>query len=324
MLADYSETALAGSIDFKSRVFVSSVSPEMKPVQRLISEIAPTDTPVLVSGESGTGKEVVALQIHRLSEYRELPFRRLSCAALTQDSLLAQLRGFVDGHTGKSGKYVGTLFFDEVSELDGNCQRHLLHSFPDGDASPTQQSILGRILSCTARDLESEVKGGGFRSELFYRLNGVCLRLPPLRRRKEDIPILAEFFLRKYAKVFARKQMNLSDSTLRLLTDYSWPGNIRELESVIKKIVALENEELAICDLKGEGAHPRVPDSAPIACSLKAVARAASHQAERRLILQTLERTHWNRKRAADALQISYKSLLYKLKQIKFPDSEEV
>ncbi len=326
MLLNYSEVACgpggdAGFTVLSNRIFISSVSPAMKSVQRLISEIGPTEIPVLLVGESGTGKEVAALQIHGLSKYRELSFHKLSCAALTQDSFRQQLHSFVDGHTAKNGRSAGTLFFDEVSELNGDCQRHLLRAFPDGEGLPVQECIPGRVLSCTVRDLESEVQGGSFRSELFYRLNGVCLRLPPLRRRQEDIPLFVRFFLRKYAKLFDRKPMNLSDSTLRLLTDYSWPGNIRELENIVKKIVALESEELAMCDIKAPPALSPVSDSPATTCSLKAVARAASHQAERQLILQTLERTHWNRKRAAEALQISYKSLLYKLKQIRLPDS---
>ena len=192
MLLNYSDTTYssageAGSPVLNNRIFISSVSPQMRPVQRLISEIAPTDIPVLLVGESGTGKEVAALQIHGLSKYREMPFHKLSCAAFTQESFQTQLHSFVDGPTAKNGRRAGTLFFDEVSELDGNCQRHLLHSFPDREGLPAQESIPVRILSCTARDLESDVQGGRFRSELFYRLNGVYLRLPALRRRKEEL-----------------------------------------------------------------------------------------------------------------------------------------
>jgi two-component system response regulator AtoC len=329
MLLNYSDTTCAaggevGSLALNNRIFISGVSPEMQAVQRLISEIAPTDIPVLLAGESGTGKEVAALQIHGLSEFRGLPFRKLTCAAFTQETFQTELHRFVDGDTAKNGRINGTLFFDEVSELDGNCQRWLLHSLPDGEGLPARESITGRVLSCTARDIESDVQAGRFRSELFYRLNGVCLRLPPLRRRKEDIPLFVEFFLRKYAKLFDRATMSLSDSTHRALTDYSWPGNIRELENIVKKIVALESEELVVSELRAQPAPSRASDSPADTCSLKAVARAASHQAERQLILQTLARTRWNRKRAAEALQISYKSLLCKLKQIRLPGSEGV
>ena len=304
--------------------FLSTLSAEMQPVQRLLSEIAPTEIPVLVEGESGTGKEIVARQIHELSSQRGLPFMKFSCAAFAVESFQLQLRNFENGRLAKIGKSGGTLFFDEISELDANCQRHLLHLFPEENVRRGNQSLGGRVVSCTTRDLESEVHGGRFRSELFYRLNGVCLRLPPLRKRKEDIPLLAQFFLNKYSQLFHRGKVSLSDRTLGLLVDHPWPGNVRELENVIKKIVALENEELAVSDLSARPTPLAPMGTTMITCPLKAAARAASQQAERELILQTLTRTHWNRKRAAAALQISYKSLLYKLKQIRVPDSEEV
>jgi two-component system response regulator AtoC len=311
-------------VSLGQQFFLSTQSAEMQPVQRLLSEIARTEIPVLVEGESGTGKEIVALQIHELSGQSGLPFMKFSCSAFAADSFQSQMRSFENGQSAKNGKSAGTLFFDEISELDANCQRHLLHLFPEGNGLRKSQSLAGRIVSCTTRDLESEVHGGRFRSELYYRLNGVCLRLPPLRKRKEDIPLLAQFFLNKYSSLFHRGEVSLSERTLGRLVDYAWPGNIRELENVIKKIVALENEELATSDLNSRPAQVSVARTMLVTHSLKATARAASQQAERELILQTLTRTHWNRKKAAEALQISYKSFLYKLKQIRVPDSEEV
>ena len=303
--------------------FLAWQSAEMLPVLRLLSEIAPTEIPVLVEGESGTGKEIVALQIHLLSNQRGLPFQKLSCAAFGGEGFQNHLKNFESGQSTRNGVEGGTLFFDDISELDTNSQRYLLHLFPEENGIRRAQFLAGRIVSCTSRDLEFQVHGGHFRSELYYRLNGVCLKLPPLRKRKEDIPQLAQFFLNKYSRLFRRGERNLSEGTLRRLVDYTWPGNIRELENVIKKVVALENEELATADL-----NPRPVSSAPapavVTHSLKAAARAASQQAERQLILQTLTRTHWNRKKAAEALQISYKSLLYKLKQIRVPESGEV
>ena len=304
--------------------FLSILSSEMQPVNKLLSEIAPTEIPVLIEGESGTGKEIAALQIHELSHHRGSHFTKLNCTGFGADSFEAQLREFENGRSAKNGKSAGTLFFDEINELDANCQRHLLNVFPDGNGVRRERALAGRIVSCTTRDMESEVHGGRFRSELFYRLNGVCLRLPPLRKRKEDIAPLSQFFLNKYSRLFQRREVSLSAHALGQLVEYGWPGNIRELENVIKKIVALENEDLALSGL-GERSVPPAP-SGPrlITHSLKAAARAASQQAERELILQTLSRTHWNRKKAAEALQISYKSFLYKLKQIRVPDSEEV
>jgi DNA-binding NtrC family response regulator len=297
----------------------------MQPVQRLISEIAPTDIPVLLLGESGTGKEFAAMQIHSLSVYRGLEFRKVTCSSATADSL--QSHFISEGHGNViSGDSAGTLFLDELGELDGDCQKRLLHLIPDGAGTAGGQAVGGRIVSCSTRDLESDAHHGTFRSELFYRLSGVCVQLPPLRRRQEDIPILARHFLRKYADVFRRAEMKLSDRVMQVLTEHPWPGNIRQLENVIKRIVALENEDLGIVDLKVSPMFSTLPQMAVAAPprSLKAASRAASRLAERELILDTLERTHWNRKRAAEALQISYKSLLFKLKQIQVPESEKV
>jgi two-component system, NtrC family, response regulator AtoC len=308
-----------------SNAYISGVSAEMQPVQRLISEIAPTDIPVLLVGESGTGKEVVAMQIHSLSQYRDLRFVKVPCSTVIAESLEGHFSVAANGKSDKNTNHTGTLFLDEIGELNEDCQRRLLHSVPDGSVA-AGQSMGGRIVSCSTRDLETDVHHGKFRSELFYRLSGVCVELPPLRRRRDDIPVLVQHFLGKYARVFHRAEMTLSDRVVQLLIEHPWPGNIRQLENVIKRIVALENEELGIVDLKVSPMLSVPPQSniAPPTRSLKAASRAASMQAERELILQTLERTHWNRKRAAEALQISYKSLLFKLKQIQVPKSEEV
>jgi two-component system response regulator AtoC len=308
------------------KVHVSGVSAEMQPVQRLISEIAPTDIPVLLLGESGTGKEFAAMQIHSLSRYGGLQFQKVSCSGTNAESLANYFVPRVNGNGSGDQNRMGTLFLDEVGELDPDCQKRLLHSIPDGNGLPAGQSIGGRIVSCSTRDLETDVHHGKFRSELFYRLSGVCVQLPPLRRRQEDIPLLVRHFLTKYAEVFHRAEMTLSNHVMQLLAEHPWPGNIRQLENVVKRIVALENEELGIVDLKVSPLFSSLPQTAVAAPlrSLKAASRAASRRAERELILQTLERTHWNRKRAAEALQISYKSLLFKLKQIQVPESEEV
>lgn len=314
---------VAETTSLQAQFYLSWCSPQMQPIRRLISEIARTDLPVLIMGESGTGKEIVAIQIHALSENRELPFVKLSCTAAGSELFQAQLRELESHWCSRNGNSIGTVFFDEISELDANCQKRVLHLFPEGNGLKATP-ISGRIVSCTTRDLETEVHGGRFRSELFYRLNGVCLKLAPLRQRKEDLPGLAQFFLRKYARMFRRAEMKLREETMSRLVDYSWPGNIRELENVIKKIVALENEELALGDLGARPVPPMPCGSALVKHSLKAAAKAASQQAERELILQTLERTHWNRKKAAEALLISYKSLLYKLKQIQMPEQEKL
>ena len=315
-----------GSPSSASKVYISGISAKMQPVQRLISEIAPTDIPVLLLGESGTGKEVAAMQIHNLSLYQGLCFLKVPCSTVMPEALETHFNSRIDGNGDKNGSRMGTVFLDEIGELDQGSQRCLLHSIPDGSGVAAGQAMGGRIVSCSTRDLETDVHQGKFRSELFYRLSGVCVHLPPLRRRRDDIPLLVRHFLNKYATVFHRAEMTLSERVMQLLVEHPWPGNIRQLGNVIKRIVALENEELGIVDLKVSPMFPgplHTTTAAPTR-SLKAASRAASRQAERELILQTLERTHWNRKRAAEALQISYKSLLFKLKQIQVLESEEI
>ncbi|MCU1241331.1 MAG: two component, sigma54 specific, transcriptional regulator, Fis family [Candidatus Acidoferrum typicum] len=326
ILSDLNVPSSNGALSASAKVYISGVSEEMAPVQRLISEIAPTDIPVLLVGESGTGKEMAAMQIHVLSHYRELRFLKMACSTVAAEALDSHFTSSGNGGSEKNCHLTGTLFLDEVGELDQDRQRHLLHAIPDGANISAGQVMGGRIVSCSSRDLETDVHHGKFRSDLFYRLSGVCVQLPPLRRRRDDIPVLVGYFLKKYARVFSRSEMTLSDRAMQLIVEHPWPGNIRQLENVIKRIVALENEDLGIVDLKISPMFPTLSHTsvAEPTRSLKAASRAASRQAERELILQTLERTHWNRKRAAEALQISYKSLLFKLKQIQVPESEGV
>jgi two-component system, NtrC family, response regulator AtoC len=208
--------------------------------------------------------------------------------------------------------------------LDATCQRSLLYALPDGNDEPRRGILTARVISTTSRNLDVEMRAGRFRSELYYRVNGVCLRLPPLRERKDDIPLLVEFMLTKHAAQFGRPRPVLSPRTLRVFLNHSWPGNIRELENVVKKIVALGDERLAVTEFEEAPIEAKTETEAPEVrgYSLKAAARAASREAEREMILKALAHTRWNRKRAAQELQISYKSLLYKLKQIGVQDTE--
>ena len=290
--------------------FVPSSNPSMCALERTMADIAATDMPVLVLGESGTGKGAIAYRIHQLSRRRHLPFVKLNCAALATD--------FLNGSFGNgSGQNVhqATLFLDEIGELDPATQSRLVYALPDGDLDESEGRLGARIISASRRNLEKEMRGGRFREDLYFRLSGVCLRLPLLRQRKEDIPLLAEHFLTKYAALFGRRKPELQPQTLQILLEHSWPGNIRELEHAMQKIVALGDERVALADLRGS--RPQEPPARESeGLSLKQAARAASRQAERELILKVLSRTRWNRKRAAQELQISYKALLYKLKQI--------
>jgi two-component system response regulator AtoC len=302
--------------------FVGGMSLAMQTLENVVAEIAPTSIPVLLVGESGAGKEMFARRIHQLSANAEEPLVKIACASINPMNFASELGlNRIDLPEEGLRTLSGTVFFDEISELDSASQRSLLYALPDGEARPRRGSLGARVISTTSRNLDDEMKAGRFRSELYYRINGVCLRLPPLRDRKEDIPLLVESFLTKYAAEFGRARPSLSPRALRMLLDYSWPGNIRELENAVKKIVALGAENFALPELVVEPAEVRTEVSESRCYSLKAAARAASREAEREMILKALARTRWNRKRAAQELQISYKSLLYKLKQIGLPDS---
>jgi DNA-binding NtrC family response regulator len=302
--------------------FVGGMCAAMQTLENVVAEIAPTNIPVLLMGESGAGKEMFARRIHHLSANGDEPLVKIACASMNPANFAGELGLSKSDLSAEEVKTLNrTVFFDEISELDSSCQRSLVYALPDGEARPRRGSLGARVISTTNRNLDDEMRAGRFRSELYYRINGVCLRLPPLRDRKEDIPLLVESFLTKYAAEFGRPRPSLSPRALRMLLDYSWPGNIRELENAVKKIVALGAENLALPDLVAEPVETRTEVSETRSYSLKAAARAASREAEREMILEALARTRWNRKRAAQELQISYKSLLYKLKQIGLSDS---
>ncbi|MCI0352829.1 MAG: sigma 54-interacting transcriptional regulator [Acidobacteriales bacterium] len=292
-----------------NHVFIGGESPAMQALERVIADIARTNIPVLLTGESGTGKEIVAVHIHRQSQRAAEPFVKVVCATVMPEDLHAKQN--------ESGRGVGTLLLDEISELDPACQAKLLHVLPDDRAEPGSGA---RIISSARKNLDEEIHAGRFREELYYRVNGVCLRLPPLRQRREDVPAMAEYFLRKYSALFSRPRPRLTAHTLQILQDHSWPGNVRELENAMRKLVALGDEGIALADLANINGHTEQPGGNG-GLSLKEAARAASRQAERELILKVLGRTRWNRKRAAQELRISYKALLYKLKQIGLEDS---
>jgi len=302
--------------------FVTGMCPAMQTLENVVAEIAPTNIPVLFVGESGTGKAMFAQRVHRLSSRSQEPLVTISCAAMNSAQLASELRLNPSRNAEASVPSAGSVIFDEISELDSASQRNLLHALPDGMTDSRPGMLGARVISTTSRNLDDEMRLGRFRTELYYRINGVCLRLPPLRDRREDIPLLVEYLLSKHAAQLGRPRPSLSPRTVRMLLDHLWPGNIRELENVVKKIIALGDEQLAVSELTVVPLEPRVDVPESRGYSLKAASRAASRVAERELILKALAHTRWNRKRAAQELQISYKSLLYKLKQIGVQDSE--
>jgi DNA-binding NtrC family response regulator len=288
----------------------------MRSLNAMAVEIARTDLAVLLKGESGTGKEVYARLIHAASGLAGAPFKKVNCSGSDAGRQLGQIHEAL-GTSGTSGCVNSeTLFLDGVDELDLPCQRVLLSLLSDNEQKNSRGETALRLISSASGDMEREIEAGRFRRELYFRINGVVLRLPPLRERKEDIPWLFAYFLAKHADELKKQVPLMNDSALKVLISYSWPGNIRELETVAKKMVALGDATVALGDLR---ASPEpLPGSLETQAfsPLKVAARAASRRTEKELILQALERTRWNRKRAARELQISYKSLLYKIKQI--------
>jgi DNA-binding NtrC family response regulator len=300
-----------------AEVFVYGVSPTMRTVNEMAVDIARTDIPVLIVGESGTGKDAYARLIHRLSLKSELRLQKIDCATFDPTQLTIHMRPAAQDLL--PGEAHGTIYFDNVQELGMTSQRGLLSLLPDEQSSDRREEKCCRVISSAPARLESEVEEGRFRRELYFRLNGACLRLPPLRERAEDIPVLTEHFLNKHAAYLKRRLPPVGNKAMQDLVAYHWPGNIRELENLVRKIVVFGDVQRVLNDLHSTLMADREPIQRGSQASLKVAARAASKRTERELIMQALERTHWNRKRAARELQISYKSLLYKIKQIGEP-----
>jgi two-component system response regulator AtoC len=294
-----------------SPAFVEGVSASMRPVEAIIRELAQSDVPVLVLAETGAGKQATAQRIHQMSQRSGQPFRSFQCLDLRPEDLEVLQEQENNG----PGASAGTIYLKDLADLSADCQARLLEALPQSTGRGLAGSERPRLICGSARDLESELRRGRLREDLYYRISGVCLRLPPLRQRKEDIPFLMGYFLRKYARDFRHTVPDLSAETLRLFLDYAWPGNLRELEDAARVLAALGDERMALGGLRALLRKPETgSDGAGV--SLKAASRAASREAEKELILNTLTRTRWNRRRAAEQLQISYKALLYKLKQI--------
>jgi two-component system response regulator AtoC len=290
--------------------FVAGRSPAMHELNKAVEELARTDISVLFHGESGTGKEVYANLLHRLSASGDRVLVKLGCTVICADDLRAFTRRVDDSEV---------LLLDNVDELDSECQRLLLSVLQERENADGRKNC--RITATSTRDLDREATAGRFRRELYYRLASVNLRLPALRERKEDIPEFLSCFLESFAAKMGRRVPIVGEEEMGILQGYDWPGNIRELENLAKRIAALGTWGPTLAEIRLSGAHAMRPLRLGRS-SLKAVARAASRMAERELILKALERTHWNRKQAAKELQISYKALLYKIKQIEVPGTE--
>jgi two-component system response regulator AtoC len=317
-------------------------NPKMQEIREIIEQVADTDITVLVRGESGTGKEVVARALYQLGDRRDRPFVKVNCAALPSELLESELFGFEKGaFTGaqkrKLGKFEyanqGTIFLDEISEMAPGLQAKLLQVLQDGEFSrlggESDVKVDTRIIAATNRHLENAVRDGEFREDLYYRLNVVTILIPPLRDRIDAVPLLTTHFLQMYNEQYRKDVKSLSAETMKVLMGYHWPGNVRELENMIKRMVVLGNENAVLQEIAdrplpvreetGEGlldlAALGADFSAGGGLDLKAISKRAAQIAEKKVIERVLTQTRWNRKEAAERLKISYKALLYKMKE---------
>jgi two-component system, NtrC family, response regulator AtoC len=322
---DVKEIPLSDEISFVR------TSKKMREIESECALVARADIPVLILGESGTGKEVAAMLIHKLSNRSQHTFLKVNCVAMPADLLESELFGFEQGaFTGavksKPGKFElcdrGTIFLDEIGEMPPLLQAKLLQVLQDGSFSRlggrTTSRVDVRVIAATNIDIKGAIAQKTFREDLYYRLNGFTLKMPPLRERVEEIPLLAQYFMRRMATKSGKSPVTISPAIMQALTNYAWPGNVRELESTIKRYFVLGSERAVIEELGPSRAT--LPASAGtegegVSANLKSLVRNLKGNAESAAIAQTLDATGWNRKAAAKDLQISYKALLYKIKQ---------
>src|SRR6201982_3871205 len=313
-------------------------SEAMNGVRDRLAKLAGANVPVLIQGESGTGKDIIARMVHAASPWRTGPWVKVNCPAIPGTLLESELFGYEKGaFTGAYGTkpgrvemaHRGTLFLDEISELDLALQSKLLQLLQEGQfcriGAQEDKKVEVRVVCATNRHLEHEIDNGTFRQDLFYRINVVNLALPPLRERRGDIEDLVVYFLDYYNRKYNCRAKALSVELMAVLQKYHWPGNSRELENLMKRYVILGSEEVISSDLvtrEQEYFNPEINVDGPI--SLKKLTRQATREMERKVILKVLQAHHWNRKQAAKALSISYRALLYKIRDAGLPSNRSV
>ena len=303
-------------------------------MQQSVERAAGLNVPILILGESGTGKEVLAHFIHNRSPWRAGAFVKVNCPAIPGTLIESELFGFQKGaFTGanatKPGRMEmaqgGTLFMDEIAELDSSLQAKLLHVLQDGHftriGDHEEKRMDARVICATNRNLAREIESGGFRSDLFYRINVISITLPPLRERRDDIPYLVEYLREQFNRRFQREAVSISKETLLLLQQRDWPGNVRELENCVARYVVLGSEETFYAE---RAEKPPVHFTYETSASdgnipLKRIAQQATRRMERDVILKVLQANHWNRRKTAEVLKISYRALLYKVRQAGLP-----
>jgi two-component system response regulator AtoC len=319
-----------------------AASPQMVKIRQQILQIAPVDVPVFIHGESGVGKEVVARMVHLRSARASQPFIKVNCAALPSELLESELFGYEQGaFTGairsKPGKFElankGTIFLDEIAEMSPQLQAKFLHVLQDqqysrlGGRAMVQVDV--RVLAATNVNVKEAIQSGRFREDLYYRLNVFSIHVPPLRERAREIPLLFRYFLEKYSEKYQKQPPDPSGHLLEAAMRYPWPGNLRELENFVKRYVILEDDESSFRELleMASSRQRSSPRDEPVPAreqGLKALVRSLKDEAEMEAIADALEKTNWCRKEAARLLGISYKALLYKMRQFKLDAGKQV
>jgi DNA-binding NtrC family response regulator len=317
-----------------------AASEAMRKIRGQVNMIAGVDVPVLILGESGTGKEVIARLIHKLSPRGDGVFLKVNCAALPNELLESELFGYEPGaFTGatkpKPGKFElcdkGTIFLDEIGEMSPALQAKLLHVLQDHQfsrlGSRSEVKVDVRILAATNVDIPQALASKKLREDLYYRLNAFTICVPPLRERCEVIPLLLRHFMSRFAERYARDPLPLTPALVDAATKHSWPGNLRELENFVKRYLILGDEQQVIQELRvtnGRGHVAAATAAEPGSGDLKSLVRSLKDEAEMKAIAEALQRTNWNRKAASRLLKISYKALLYKIREYKLEEHNHV
>ncbi len=304
----------------------------MQTVRQRVERAAGLNVPILILGESGTGKELLARFVHFRSPWTAGPFVKVNCPAIPGTLLESELFGFQKGsftgaNAAKPGRIEmangGTLFLDEIAELDAALQAKLLHVLQDGHftriGDHEERRMDARVICATNRQLAQEIDAGHFRSDLFYRINVITITLPALRDRRDDIPYLVEYLRQNFNRKFQRDTPPLSKETLHLLQDRDWPGNIRELENAMARYVVFGSEDTFFAERSERPTTQFHYEASEGNIPLKRIAQQATRQMERDVILRVLQANQWNRRKAAEVLKISYRALLYKVRQAGLP-----
>jgi two-component system response regulator AtoC len=320
--------SVGGSNHVPADEIVFGRSAAMLVVHKRLEKICLTNVPVLLCGDAGTGKELVARWIHCRSPYKDGQFVKVNCAAIPGSLLESELFGYEKGaftgaHASKPGRVEladkGTLFLDEIADLDMGLQSKLLHFVQDGTFSriggESEKFVETRIICSTNRDLEQEIGAARFRADLYYRIGVFQIKLPKLNERREDVPVLAQYFRTLYQKQFAKECDPLEPEMLNYLENLRWPGNVRELSNCIARYVLIGQDAFAVQDFPSKGAiYSRAESSADRGLPLRSIAKEAIREFEWNVILEALRTNRWNRRRAAEALKISYRTLIYKIR----------